>query len=186
MSIRVRFLFAFVSSSLRGRLNPRESAQSAIPLPFGHLSIRVSILFRISCLGFRVSAHASPAKQPRRRRISIPQGSSPVSKISAVNEKHGLCRNIQTRNAADPQKSTIKHQKKRFQTASRSGHLMAACTQSAVCDEARFTSKLPMEYTKMSETLSLNPCQSAKSVKSVVKINLTSNLRYSIILIKLT
>jgi hypothetical protein len=33
---------------------------------------------------------------------------------------------------------------------------MAACTQAAVCDEARFTSTRPMEYTKMSETLRLN------------------------------
>jgi len=47
--------------------------------------------------------------------------------------------------------------KKRFQTASRSGRLMAACTQSPVCGEARFTSKLPTECTKMSETLRLKP-----------------------------
>jgi len=46
--------------------------------------------------------------------------------------------------------------KKRFQTASRSGHLRAACTQAAVCDEAHFTSTRPTEYTKMSETLRPN------------------------------
>jgi hypothetical protein len=84
--IRVRFLFAFVSSWPKSV----ESAQSAIPLPFGHLSIRVSILFRISNFFFSAL--------------------SPIflSLTDAVNEKHGLCRNIRRRNAADPQNQESK------------------------------------------------------------------------------
>jgi len=68
--------------------NQRESASSAIPLPFGHLSIPVSILFRISCLGFRVSAHASPAKQPRRRRISTIHSTVSVNQCESVSNQY--------------------------------------------------------------------------------------------------
>jgi len=99
----------------------------------------------------------------------------------AVNQKHGLCRNIHSRNAADPQKSRIK--KSGFR------QLQEAAISGPRVRSRPFATKLASQaHGRWSAPRCLKPSAQIcvnlrKSVKSVVKIHLTPNCQSCIIYI---